>query len=274
MPAAPALPNWDETAFSVVRLDGGSDERCPWTGSGLIIGDGSYLLTNAHVALSEDGLHACQLVAGVISSISREPAVYYSAVAIAWDTDLDAAVLRVVDDRGQPKGIKEGRPLSLSQRSPVLGEKLTTLSFPARGGSTITLSAGEFAGYSDDSPPFFKTTAAINSGGSGGGAFLSDGTLVGVITAITTLEVGESGTVLGLLRPVEQLTELIASALAAPTPEPPSPAEGNASVSEILDPRFGTCREAKQNGYGPYYIDFDQEYDWYWDRDNDEIVCE
>ncbi|HVE95048.1 MAG TPA: DUF1524 domain-containing protein [Acidimicrobiales bacterium] len=51
-------------------------------------------------------------------------------------------------------------------------------------------------------------------------------------------------------------------------PPPPPPAEAG------TDPRFGTCREAKANGYGPYYRGRDLEYDWYRDADSDGIVCE
>lgn len=41
-----------------------------------------------------------------------------------------------------------------------------------------------------------------------------------------------------------------------------------------LDPRFGTCAEAKQHGYGPYTQDRDEEYGWYDDRNHDGVVCE
>lgn len=40
------------------------------------------------------------------------------------------------------------------------------------------------------------------------------------------------------------------------------------------DPRFGTCREAKANGYGPYVKGVDIEYGWYRDGDSDGTVCE
>jgi hypothetical protein len=40
------------------------------------------------------------------------------------------------------------------------------------------------------------------------------------------------------------------------------------------DPRFGTCKEAKSHGYGPYYSGEDVEYDWYRDADSDGKVCE
>lgn len=48
-----------------------------------------------------------------------------------------------------------------------------------------------------------------------------------------------------------------------PTTKPPS-----------TDPRYGTCAEANDHGYGPYYEGEDPEYDWYRDRDGDGIVCE
>lgn len=41
-----------------------------------------------------------------------------------------------------------------------------------------------------------------------------------------------------------------------------------------LDPRFGTCAEAHENGYGPYTQNKDDEYAWYDDRNHDGVVCE
>jgi len=46
------------------------------------------------------------------------------------------------------------------------------------------------------------------------------------------------------------------------------------SGSGGTDPRFGTCKEAKANGYGPYTEGKDPEYDWYRDADSDGVVCE
>jgi endonuclease YncB( thermonuclease family) len=58
---------------------------------------------------------------------------------------------------------------------------------------------------------------------------------------------------------------------AAPVPTtatPPPPDPGG------VDPQFGTCREAKANGFGPYGRGVDPEYSWYRDADSDGIVCE
>jgi hypothetical protein len=41
-----------------------------------------------------------------------------------------------------------------------------------------------------------------------------------------------------------------------------------------LDEDYGTCKEAKAYGKGPYHQGQDPEYDWYRDSDSDGIVCE
>ena len=48
----------------------------------------------------------------------------------------------------------------------------------------------------------------------------------------------------------------------------------NSDGDTYTDPRFGTCKEAIKNGYGPYYDGVDEEYDWYRDADSDGAVCE
>jgi hypothetical protein len=57
----------------------------------------------------------------------------------------------------------------------------------------------------------------------------------------------------------------------APTPRATTPSSGSDSAT---DPRFGTCREAKAAGYGPYRRGTDPEYSWYRDADGDGWVCE
>ena len=53
---------------------------------------------------------------------------------------------------------------------------------------------------------------------------------------------------------------------AAPAPPPPT--------APATDPRFGTCKEAKAHGYGPYVRGRDPEYSWYRDGDGDGVTCE
>jgi hypothetical protein len=58
------------------------------------------------------------------------------------------------------------------------------------------------------------------------------------------------------------------AAPAAPRPPAPTPADAG------TDPDYGTCKEAKANGAGPYMQGRDTEYGWYRDADSDGVVCE
>lgn len=53
------------------------------------------------------------------------------------------------------------------------------------------------------------------------------------------------------------------------TPEPELVEEHPDSI----DPKFNTCKEAIEKGFGPYTKD-DPEFSWYRDPDKDGIVCE
>lgn len=61
---------------------------------------------------------------------------------------------------------------------------------------------------------------------------------------------------------------------AAPPTLPPPTEPIRPLVGSTTDPRFGTCKEAKAHGYGPYHAGDDAEYGWYRDADDDGIVCE
>ncbi|MGW2191413.1 excalibur calcium-binding domain-containing protein [Streptosporangium sp. NPDC001682] len=41
-----------------------------------------------------------------------------------------------------------------------------------------------------------------------------------------------------------------------------------------LDPKYRTCKEANDNGYGPYHKGIHKEYDWYIDGNKNGIACE
>ncbi|WP_245854738.1 GmrSD restriction endonuclease domain-containing protein [Flavimobilis soli] len=61
---------------------------------------------------------------------------------------------------------------------------------------------------------------------------------------------------------------------AKPKTSKPKATKKPAPKVEKTDPNFGTCKEAKSHGYGPYYASTDPEYHFYRDRDGDGIVCE
>ena len=66
--------------------------------------------------------------------------------------------------------------------------------------------------------------------------------------------------------------------LVAPVTRAPAPVATKSPVAVVpaakTDPNYGTCKEAKAHGAGPYFQGKDPEYDYYQDRDGDGIVCE
>ena len=58
----------------------------------------------------------------------------------------------------------------------------------------------------------------------------------------------------------------------APSAAPPAPPAQPARSG--VDPDYGTCKNAKANGAGPYHQGKDPEYDYYRDGDRDGVVCE
>ena len=205
---------WESLARSVVFIDA-QGSRCGWTGSGSIVADGSYVLTNQHVA----GNGECDLTVWLTDSTTTSPTKYLTGQFVEADSSRDLAIIRMVDSGGVPYVDETRTPLKFSNSLPKLGDKLTILGYPGLGGSSITLTSGDFSGVdSSEDFDFLKTTANMNPGVSGGAALNSDGELVGIPTAGRGAVVAcnqqsdcvANGSTIGLLRPVSLASELLA----------------------------------------------------------------
>lgn len=70
----------------------------------------------------------------------------------------------------------------------------------------------------------------------------------------------------------QRAARLVAAAKKSATTTKPSSSPSSSGGG--TDPRFRTCGDANDAGYGPYRQGADPEYDWYQDRDSDGVVCE
>jgi S1-C subfamily serine protease len=268
--------NWDALAGSVVFIE--ALDPCNWRGSGTLVLDGSYVLTNEHVAY--DG--SCALVVGLTDGLSSEPSGDLQAIVVARDAAIDLAVLRLIDSSGNPIIPTGHSPVTIDYNQPALGSKLTTLGYPALGsyeaGMTITFTSGDFAGIDNSDGEFYKTTAQMRGGVSGGAAFNERGLFIGIPTAGLIEEDTGEAVGINLIRPAKYAKPLLEQAQSNPldtSGDSSSSNSGSGGYDETqTDPRFRTCKDAKANGYGPYYSGFDPEYDWYIDADSDGKVCE
>jgi S1-C subfamily serine protease len=208
-------PNWELLARSVVFIEALSP--CDWRGSGTIVLDGSFVLTNEHVASSGD----CPLRIGLTTSLSSVPTGSYEAVVLVADAEIDLAVLRLVDDFGNPLKVPGHDAVEIDYGQPPLGSQLATLGYPALGsydaGMTITFTSGTFSGIDYSNGEFFKTDAQMRGGVSGGAAFNERGLLVGIPTAGLIEEDTNEPVGINLIRPVRFEKSLLEEAKATST---------------------------------------------------------
>jgi S1-C subfamily serine protease len=129
---------WESLARSVVFIDA-QGSQCGWTGSGSIVADGSYVLTNQHVA----GNGECDLTVWLTDSTTTSPTKYLTGQFVEADSSRDLAIIRMIDSGGVPYVDETRAPLKFSNSLPKLGDKLTILGYPGLGGSSITLTSGE-----------------------------------------------------------------------------------------------------------------------------------
>jgi len=281
--AAEPVPQgfWDKIARSVVYIEA-TGSQCGWSGSGSIILDGSYVLTNQHVS----GSGECALTVFLTESTDKTPTRSLVAVLVTFSKEEDLAVLRIFGDDGKPFNDSTHKPMVINKTPLSLGAKLFTLGYPDAGGSTITFTSGDYAGMDDVNGVYYKTTAYMNSGVSGGAGLNEAGELVGIPTAGKIDSATNEKLGINLVRPVSYALALMGQAKAKnpqnvsyEKEEPISSSLGDSQDSQnesesSADPIFDTCGEAKSNGYGPYYSGEDYEYNYYQDRDRDGIVCE
>jgi S1-C subfamily serine protease len=175
-------------------------------GSGTIVLDGGHVLTNDHVA-SNDA--SCEMTIWGVNSIKDIPdlVAYAESIPGARDQRIDLAVVRLVNERGNPIKIPGRSPIDIPRNEITLGTPMKLLGFPGMGGVRISMTPGEQSGWWEDeenllwSEMFYKTSAKMGPGISGGAAFNAEtGEFVGIPTG--TPGPGEDGgDILGLVRP-------------------------------------------------------------------------
>lgn len=192
---------------------------CDKAGSGSLVTDDGLVLTNSHVA-TEGGRDTCSPMVGLTDGYDEEPSVWYQAVVLVDDPEIDLTVLQILSDDGDALNIDDRAPIPLDGSVPSLGDQIQTLGYPGIGGETMTFTSGDFAGVAELSDnDYYKTTASLNPGVSGGSAFNGAFGLIGVPTAGFGVDVvceendcTAFGDSLGLIRPIRYAVPLIEEA--------------------------------------------------------------
>ncbi|MBN2807878.1 MAG: DegQ family serine endoprotease [Deltaproteobacteria bacterium] len=159
-------------------------------GSGFIISDDGYILTNNHVVEDADAIKV---------TLSDKKA--YDARVIGRDEKTDLAVLKIDADHDLPT-VKLGDSSELE-----VGDWLIAIGNPFGLARTVTAGIVSARGRVIGSGPyddFIQTDASINPGNSGGPLFNIKGEVVGINTAIVA-----SGQGIGFAIPINMAKELL-----------------------------------------------------------------
>jgi len=180
------VTNQDTIIKATVKLICPVSSTMASQGSGTVINSTGLILTNKHVI---DGTSGC------LDDYDDEP--YFGDRQIAdiykISSDADVAVLKL---RNPSNTTLASINISQSNSGNIkLGEILTTYGYPAKFGTKITYTSGDFSGVDGS---YLKTTAIIEHGNSGGGAYLKNGTFIGIPTAVVKGSLNSMGYLLSV----------------------------------------------------------------------------
>ncbi len=172
----------------------GNRHRESGLGSGVIISQDGFMLTNNHVIDGAD-------VIRVTTSDDQE----WSAKLVGADQASDVAVLKI-----QAKGPFPAMPMGNSDKLRI-GEWILAVGNPYGLSQTVTAGIISAKGRSNTGinsyENFLQTDAAINPGNSGGALMNLDGELIGINTAIFTKSGGYQG--IGFAIPINMARKIM-----------------------------------------------------------------
>ena len=168
---------------SVVEINTEFTSRSAWfqylnggAGSGVILTDDGYIVTNAHVVMNEDSSALADSVKVRLSNGDE-----YPAEVKGYDTEADIAVLKIEAEGLSPAVCGNSDSLAAAEEVLVIGNPLGEL-----GGSVtkgIVSATEREIEVSGTKMTLIQTDAAVNPGNSGGGMFNMAGELVGIVNA-------------------------------------------------------------------------------------------
>lgn len=181
--------NQDTIIKSTVKLICPVDAQRASQGSGTVIDSNGTILTNKHVI---SGTLGC--LVGFINGFNDEP--YFGERQIAdvlkVSPNDDVAILRI---RNPQNRTLTSVDITKGNSNLRLGAKVIIYGYPAKFGTKITYTSGDFSGTDGN---YLKTTAILEYGNSGGGAYLKDGTFIGIPSAVVKGELNALGYILSI----------------------------------------------------------------------------
>lgn len=144
------------------------------SGTGFIIRDDGYILTNYHV-VSSDGISNPTLTVTLYNGNK------YNATVVGYDSFTDVALVKIDASGLTPVSLGDSDSAEPGQNIAIIGHPLGQLTYSiAKGIISSTERSINVDGVMMD---LFQIDAAVNSGNSGGPAFNENGQVIGIVNA-------------------------------------------------------------------------------------------
>ena len=171
------------------------------SGSGFIITDDGYILTNFHVIEDSDSI-----------SVSMYNGDSYDATLIGYDESNDIAVLKIEAEGLPPVILGDSDNLNVGDSVVAIGNPLGELTFTLTSGA-ISAKDREVTLSSSVTMNLLQTDCAINSGNSGGALFNLYGEVIGVTNAKYSTSSSSSASIdnIGFAIPINSIIDIVES---------------------------------------------------------------
>ncbi len=173
------------------------EQTAEGAGSGVIISEDGYILTNNHVAGDASKI-----------TVTLRSGESYDAKLIGADADLDIALIKIDASGLCAAPVGDSSTVSAGDKSVIIGNPLGTL-----GGSVtegIISAADREIEIDGRTMHLMQTDAAVNPGNSGGGMFNSQGELVGIVVAKSAGDsTGSSIDNIGFVIPINNALDIL-----------------------------------------------------------------
>ena len=171
------------------------------SGSGFIISDDGYILTNFHVIEDSDSI-----------SVSMYNGDRYDATLIGCDESNDIAVLKIEAEGLSPVILGNSDNLNVGDSVVAIGNPLGELTFTLTSGA-ISAKDREVTFSNNMSMNLLQTDCAINSGNSGGALFNLYGEVIGVTNAKYSTSSSSSASIdnIGFAIPINSIMGIVES---------------------------------------------------------------
>jgi len=146
------------------------------TGSGFILTDDGYVMTNFHVI--EDAYRGGLEVTVILHDSSR-----HTAEIVGVEPDNDIAILKIQAEGLTAVSIGNSDSLRVGDTVYAVGNPLGELEFSMTTGHVSAKDRAITTDVGSEAIPMFQFDAAVNSGNSGGPVFNDRGEVVGIVTA-------------------------------------------------------------------------------------------